>query len=127
MIFTSLLKLMESNLDAVYTFLCRICDESNSELTLEEAGILDSVLNEFKDLPAKDFHHFFSLFNNYKCLQDKIKELAPDGKYGYFVNEEEIPDFALQGGDLILVSIYISLFGYDCIKVPVPSGCHHLR
>lgn len=128
MIFTSLLKLIEFNLDAVYTFLCKICDESCSELSFDEAQVLDKNLNKFKDMQEQDFQHFIHLFKDYKNLQNKLIDLSPDGCYGFFTNEENVNASSLDGCGLILISDYISIFGSDCVKVLVPHGnygCHH--
>ena len=129
MILTSLLNLIEFNLDAVYTFLCKICDESCSELSFEEAGILDKNLNLFNESEEKDFAHFIKLFEPYKNLQNKLVNLGPDGRYGFLTNEENIDTSSLDGFALILISDYISIFGSDFVKVLVPHGgygCRHV-
>ena len=128
MIFTSLLKLIEINLDAVYTFLCKICDESCSELSFDEAQVLDRNLNLFKDSEEKDFPHFMQLFNGYNNLQNKLTELGPDGCYSFLTTGENVNASSLDSFSLILISDYVSIFGSEYVSVLVPHGgyrCHH--
>ena len=54
MVFTSLFKLLETDVDDVFSFLCRICDDDYEELPKMECNYLESALHKFATYPEKN-------------------------------------------------------------------------
>ena len=113
MVFTSLFKLVETDVDDVFSFLCRFCDDDYEELPKIEFNYLESALHRFATYSEKNFATFIDLFENNPILKKRLIKLSPNGSYGFFVNEEDTSVTSLRSDSLLLVSDYIGLFGHD--------------
>ena len=112
MVFTSLFKLAETNFDDVFAFLCKLCDEDYEEMSLSDFHSLETALRKFNNYGEKSFHNFIHLLADNKELSQRLQDLDPKGKYGFFINGKDTNIDDLRGKALILVSDYIGLFGY---------------
>ena len=113
MVFTSLFKLLETDVDDVFSFLCRFCDDDFEELPFKDFKFLESALRKFATYPEKNFSTFIDLFSDCPLLKGRLKELSPNGDYGFFINGEDTAVRSLQSDKLVLVSDYVGLFGHD--------------
>lgn len=115
MIFTSLFKLAETKFDDVFAFLCKLCDEDYEEMSLTDFHLLEAALHRFNKYGEKSFHNFIHLLEGNKELTQRLSNLAPNGKYGFFINGKDTNIDDLNGKALILVTDYIGLFGYQSL------------
>lgn len=114
MVFTSLFKLVETNVDDVFSFLCRFCDDDFEELPLSEFKFLESALHKFSQFGEKNFSTFIDLFKANPILKGRLDELSPnEGEYGFLINGKDTSVKALRPDTLMTVSDYIGLFGHD--------------
>ena len=114
MVFTSLFKLVETNVDDVFSFLCRFCDDDFEELPLSEFNFLESALHKFSQFGEKNFSTFIDLFKANPLLKGRLKELSPnEGEYGFLINGKDTSVTSLRPDTLMMVSDYIGLFGHD--------------